>query len=222
MAYLYDPDPDPGRRRRRARGIPRSIRRYPGLVKAWLKRAGGRRRRRYDPDPGPARRWREVGRIGRKPYGVGVKGGVAWIRGRKPRYDPDPGVPAGLRRWRRPLTWLTGILSYIYANVKKDASTLNDVPSKLIEHHTNPSAYLPKSIGEYWERLKGNNVFWLGIAGWIYSLLPVRRLPAKATIGSIGKAATVGTALGAVLDPPAEKPVTAEPVNPYLPIWQGR
>jgi hypothetical protein len=51
MAY-YDPDP---RRRRRARGIPRSIRPYPGLVKAWLKRKG-----LADPDLDPARRRRRT------------------------------------------------------------------------------------------------------------------------------------------------------------------
>jgi hypothetical protein len=210
MAYLYDPDPDPDparRRRRRTRGIPRSIRKYPGLVAAWLKRAGRRmprRRRRYDPG---VRTYtiRTAKKIFRGP-----RGGVAWVGKKKRRYDPDPGVPRGLRRPLRWLTPLVGILSYIYANVKKDAATLNDVPSKLIEHHTHPTQYLPKTVGEYWERLKGNSVSWLGIAGWIYSVLPVRRLPAKRTIGNLGKAATVGTALGAVLDPP--KP-DASPVD---------
>jgi len=68
-----------------AKAIPRKIRKYPGLVKAWKARVG-----LYDPKPRKRRRRMATGygTVNKKPFRRGARGGVAWSGGRKPRYDP--------------------------------------------------------------------------------------------------------------------------------------
>jgi len=69
--------------------IPRKIKKYPGLVKAWQMRTG-----LYDPKPKKRTNKRMAtgyGTVNKKPFRRGSRGGVAWTGGRKPRYDPNTG-----------------------------------------------------------------------------------------------------------------------------------
>lgn len=81
--------------------IPAKIKPYPGLVKAWRARQespgrsydppGKKRspRRKLDPKPKKRRRMTTgYGKINKKPFKRGSRGGTYWSGGRKPRYDP--------------------------------------------------------------------------------------------------------------------------------------
>jgi len=73
----YDPDP---RRRAKGRG------RVPPQLRAWV--FGRRRKRTHDPDPRRKSMAYGYGKVGRKPYAKGSRGGVYWSGAKKPRYDP--------------------------------------------------------------------------------------------------------------------------------------
>lgn len=87
--------------RKMGKAIPTKIKPYPGLVKAWKARQGSPGRS-YDP-PGkkrsprhssrPKRKKRRsmttgYGKINKKPFRRGSRGGTYWSGGRTPRYDP--------------------------------------------------------------------------------------------------------------------------------------
>lgn len=82
--------------RKMGKAIPTKIKPYPGLVKAWRARHGSPGRS-YDP-PGKKRSTRHksnpkrmttgYGKVNKKPFARGPRGGVAWTGGKTPRYDP--------------------------------------------------------------------------------------------------------------------------------------